>query len=75
LESLEFNTVVPGSGVLFNLVLNAVLWRNVNKMPLTTLSIQNCEIKEKQANALKKVVCSLWWDHDEGYYNDDEGDY
>ena len=64
LKSLDFNkNVVPGSGVLFNLVLNAVQRRKVNKTPLTTLCIEHCVIRGKQAKVLEKLVCGFRWDY------------
>jgi hypothetical protein len=61
LDLLAFSTIVPGTGVLFNLVLNAIQRHKVNKTPLTTqrLCIENCVIREKQANALATREGSL----------------
>jgi hypothetical protein len=74
LEWLDFTDEVPGSGVLYDLVMNAVQRRKANKTPLTTLCIEHCVIMEKQAKALEKVVSDFRWDHDEGYDDDEEGD-
>jgi hypothetical protein len=73
LDSLDFNDVVPGSGVLFDLIVNALWRRKVNNTPLTTLSIDDCVISEKQANALNKLVGDFQWDR-EGRYHKDEGE-
>jgi len=73
LNSLDFNDVVPGSGVLFDLVLNVVQRRKVNETPLTTLRIEQCDIRVKQADALEKLVCDFQWDHHEGNHNDKSG--
>jgi len=72
LEMLYFTDAVPGSGVLYDLVMSAVQLRKANKTPLTTLYIDNCVIQEEQAKALEKLVPDFRWDHDEGY---DEGDH
>jgi len=72
-HSLDFNTVMPGTGVLFDLVLNAVRGRKVNLTPLTTLCIEGCVIREKQANALEKFVSDFRWDF-EGFGRDEESD-
>jgi len=73
LQSLNFNDLVPGSGVLFNLVLNAVQRRKVNKTPLTTLCIEACVIRGKQAKVLEKLVCGFRWDY-HGYFSSESDD-
>jgi len=80
LEFLDFTDAVPGSGVLYDLVLSAVQRRKENTTPLTTLYIDRCVIREEQANALEKVVGDFRWDQDEGdrdnyhdYYDDEFG--
>jgi len=74
LETLDFTAAVPGAGVVYDLVLSAVQLRKANRMPLETLCIDDCVIREKQAKALEKVVHDFRWDQDEGYYCDKEGD-
>jgi len=66
LETLDFNCVMPDSGVLFNLVRGVVERRRAIKAPLTTLRINHCMISAKEAGKLKKVVPDFQWDHDEG---------
>jgi len=73
LTSLRLKTLnFTYSGVLSDLVINAVQQRKVNKTPLTTLCIEKCVIREKQAAALEKLVCDFQWDHYKGYYDDEE---
>jgi len=74
LEVLDFSDEVPGSGILYDLVMGAAQRRRANKTPLTTLCIDKCVISKEQARALEKVVSDFRWDHDEGYRDDDEGD-
>jgi len=68
LKSLDFSN----SGVMFDLVINVIQQRKVNKAPLTTLCIEKCVIGENQADALEKLVCDFQWDHYKGYYEDSD---
>jgi hypothetical protein len=72
LECLDFS-YVPGSSVPYDLLLSAVQWRKTNNMPLTRIRIDHCVISEKQSKALEKVVGDFRWDHDEGYYDSNDG--
>ena len=75
LEMLSFTDAVPGSGVLYDLVMSTVQIRKANKTPLTGLYVYNCVIREEQAKALEKLVPDFQWDHDEGYdYNEEHNE-
>jgi len=67
LEDLNFNTVVPYSGTLYDVILNAVRQYKVNKTPLQTLSLGRCIIiTADRAKSLKKFVQDFHWDGGEG---------
>jgi len=68
LEMLDFTDVVPGSGVLYDLVMSAVKRRKAIQTPLTALCIDSCVISERQAKELEKLVPDFRWDHFDGYY-------
>jgi len=74
LTSLAFYHVMPGSDTLFNLLLKAIKRRKANKTPLTMLCIDDCFIREKQANVLEKVVCDFRWDHKENHEFSEDSD-
>jgi len=71
LNGLDFTDAAPGSGVVYDLVMSVVQWRKVNKTPLTTLCINSCVIKKKQAKALEKIVPDFRWDHVIGFHHSD----
>src|SRR5712672_3173628 len=75
LEMLYITDAVPGSGVLYDLVMSAVQLRKANKTPLTTLYIDNCVIQEEQAKALETLVPDFRWDHDEGHEDCIDNEY
>jgi len=68
LEKLSFTDAVP------DLVMSAVQWRMANKTPLTTLCIDRCAIRKRQAEALEKVVRDFRWDHLLGFHYNEDGD-
>jgi hypothetical protein len=72
LEMWESSDMVPGSGDLYDLVMSVVQQREANKMPLTTLCVYSCWIREEQAEVLAKVVRNFSWD---GCENDSDDDY
>jgi len=75
LTSLRLKTLnFTYSGVLSDLVINAVQQRKVNKTPLTTLYIDECVIKEEQADTLEKLVCDFRWDHKENHEFSEDSD-
>jgi len=65
LRTLNFTDAVPGSGVLYDLILNTVQWRKVNKTPLTTLWITNCVISADEAGKFRSVARNFYWDNEE----------
>ena len=67
LENLNFNTVVPYSGTLYDVILNALRQYEANKTPLQTLDIGRCIITADRAKSLKKFVQGFHWDGDEGF--------
>ena len=80
LEDLNLIVTVPYCGILYDVLMNAIQWRDENKMPLKTLSIDRCTIPTDCANSLKKSVQEFSWDGneaatdnkwDEDYYGDD----
>src|SRR5712672_2656612 len=75
LEMLYFTDAVPGSGILYDLVMSAVQLRKANKTPLTTLYIDNCVIPEEQTKALETLVPDFRWDHDEGHEDCIDNEY
>jgi hypothetical protein len=76
LETLDFNNMVPGSGVLYDLALSTVNWRKAKKAPLSMLCITRCAISAEKAAALEKIVRDFQWDYDEGNeYQDEYDDY
>jgi len=76
LELQDFNDMVPGSGVLFDLILSIVKLRKAKKTPLSRLCITDCVINEEQANALEEVVPDFWWDlYDKDEDDEEDSDY
>jgi len=74
LEMLDFNDMVPGSGILHDLILSVVKQRKARKTPLSRLCITHCVISVEEAVAFEKVVSDVQWDHDEGDDNDEDED-
>ena len=70
LKDLNLIVTVPYCGILYDVLMNAIQWRDKNKMPLKTLSINRCTIPTHCANSLKKSVQEFSWDGNEGATND-----
>jgi len=64
LEKLDFTHVVPGSGVLYDLILNAVKRRRAKKPLVSAMCITRCAISAEEAVALEEIVRDFWWSYD-----------
>jgi|SRR5712671_2316135 len=78
LEKLDFTHVVPGSGVLYDLILNAVKRRRAKKPLVSAMCITRCAISAEEAVALEVIVRDFWWSYDKcidiDLDEDDDGD-
>jgi hypothetical protein len=61
LQDLDFDIAVPYSGVLYDVLVNALRWRETNMSLVKTLTIDSCVITTIQANSLKKHVREFSW--------------
>ena len=75
LDDLNLSIAMPYCGTLYDVLMNAILWREKHKVPLKTLSINRCTIPTNCANNLKKCVQEFSWDGDEGATNDEWDGY
>jgi len=65
LKALDFSEAVPGSGVVYDLILSAVQRRKATKTPLTTLCIDKCVISTDEAGKFKTLVRNFYWDNED----------
>jgi hypothetical protein len=70
LENLDLGTDMPPSTTLYDIILNALRQRKMNKMPLKVLCLDRCIITADDMNSLEKHVEEFWWDGDSESYNE-----
>ena len=75
LDSLDLRTHIPPSAILYDILMNALQQREMNKMPLKMLGVNRCVITDDYANSLKEHVQEFCWDGDEGVSYDEWDDY
>ena len=77
LDSLDLRTHMPPSAstILYDILMNALQQREMNKMPLKMLGVNRCVITDDYANSLREHVQELCWDGDEGVSYDEWDDY
>ncbi|KAI0263203.1 hypothetical protein BC834DRAFT_322303 [Gloeopeniophorella convolvens] len=75
LRTLIFEANVPGSGLLIGDVVKTLIHRRKKcKASLNALSISDCVIKAKAAQALELLFPDFKWDKDEGISDETESD-
>ncbi len=70
LENLDLGTDMPPSTTLYDIIMNALRQRKMNKMPLKVLCLDRCIITADYVNGLEKHVEEFWWDGDSKSYNE-----